>query len=112
MTNNRKNEKRQMLNFQCRQPNRTTMARTLNLALLLGHTVLDSMKETDDVQLFGGLPSMVLKIGRFGKYVQKDLESFEMWCWGRMEKINSALLLKNEVLHAVKEERTIICTIK
>jgi len=25
-----------MLNFQCRQPNRTKMARTLNLALLLG----------------------------------------------------------------------------
>jgi len=26
-----------MLNFQCRQANITTMARTLNLALLLGH---------------------------------------------------------------------------
>jgi len=29
------------LNFQCRQPNRTTMARTLNLALLLGHPIHD-----------------------------------------------------------------------
>jgi len=28
-----------MLNFQCRQPNRATMARTLNLALLLGHSI-------------------------------------------------------------------------
>ena len=30
-----------MLNFQCRQPNRTTMARTLKLALLLGHPLLE-----------------------------------------------------------------------
>jgi len=29
-----------MINFQCRQPNRTTMARTLNPAVLLGHPVL------------------------------------------------------------------------
>jgi len=29
-----------MLNFQCRQTNRTTMARTLYLALLLGHPIL------------------------------------------------------------------------
>ena len=29
-----------MLNFQCRQPNRTTMARTLNLALFLVHPIL------------------------------------------------------------------------
>jgi len=39
MTTNRKNDKWQMLNFQCRQPNRTTMARTLNLALLFGHPI-------------------------------------------------------------------------
>jgi len=37
MTTNRKNNKWQLLNFQYRQPNRTTMARTLNVALLLGH---------------------------------------------------------------------------
>jgi len=29
-----------MLNLQCREPNRTTMARTLNLALLFGHPIL------------------------------------------------------------------------
>jgi len=28
-----------MLNIQCRQPNRTTMVRTLNLALFLGHPI-------------------------------------------------------------------------
>jgi len=28
-----------MLHFQCRQPNRMTMARALNLALLLGHPI-------------------------------------------------------------------------
>jgi hypothetical protein len=39
MTVNRKNDRRQMLNFQCRQPNRTIAARTLNLALLLGHPI-------------------------------------------------------------------------
>ena len=32
-----------MLKFQCRQPNRTTMARTLNLALLLGHLYAKSL---------------------------------------------------------------------
>jgi len=31
-----------MLNFQCRQPNGTTMARTLNLALLLGYPICSS----------------------------------------------------------------------
>ena len=29
-----------MLKFQCRQPNRTTVARTLNLALFLGHPIV------------------------------------------------------------------------
>jgi len=28
-----------MLNFQCRQPNGATMARTLNLVLMLGHPI-------------------------------------------------------------------------
>jgi len=28
-----------VLNFQCHQPNRTTIARTLNLGLLLGHPI-------------------------------------------------------------------------
>jgi hypothetical protein len=41
------------------------------------------------------------------------VESFEMWCWRRMEKINWTDRVRNEkVLHRVKEERNIVHTIK
>jgi hypothetical protein len=41
------------------------------------------------------------------------LESFEMWCWRRMEKINwTDRVRKEEVLHRVKKERNIVHTIK
>jgi hypothetical protein len=40
------------------------------------------------------------------KLDQKYLESFEMWCWRRMEKISWTNRVNNEaVLHRVKEER-------
>jgi hypothetical protein len=40
-------------------------------------------------------------------------ESFEMWCWRRMEKISWTDRVRNEgVLHRVKEERNILHTIK
>jgi hypothetical protein len=43
----------------------------------------------------------------------KYLESFEMWCWRRMEKIIWTDRVRNEeVLHRVKEERNILHTIK
>ena len=42
---------------------------------------------------------------------QKYLESFEMWCWRRME-ISWTDRVRNEVLHRVKEERNIVHTIK
>jgi hypothetical protein len=49
----------------------------------------------------------------FRKVDQKYLESFEMWCWRRMEKVSWTDRVTNrEVLHSVKEERTILCTIK
>jgi hypothetical protein len=52
---------------------------------------------------------MVLKLGHFGKY----LESFEMWCWSRMEKISWTDQVRNEeVLQRVKEERNILQTIR
>jgi hypothetical protein len=39
---------------------------------------------------------------------QKHLESFEMWCWRRMEKIIWTDHVRNEeVLLRVKEQRTI-----
>jgi hypothetical protein len=40
---------------------------------------------------------------------QKHLESFEMWCWRRMEKISSIYHVRNEeVLLRVKEQRNIL----
>jgi hypothetical protein len=45
------------------------------------------------------------------KVDQKYLESFEMWCWRRME-MSWTDRVRNEVLHRVKEERNILHTIK
>jgi hypothetical protein len=40
---------------------------------------------------------------------QKHMESFEMWCWRRMEKINRIDHVRNEeVLFRVKEQRNIL----
>jgi hypothetical protein len=40
---------------------------------------------------------------------QKHVESFEMWCWRRMEKISWTDLVRNgEVLLRVKEQRNIL----
>ena len=40
---------------------------------------------------------------------QKHLESFEMWCWRRMEKISWTDHVRNEeVLRRVKEQRNIL----
>jgi len=40
---------------------------------------------------------------------QKHLESFELWCWGRMEKMNWTDHVRNEeVLLRVKEQRNIL----
>ena len=47
------------------------------------------------------------------KVDQKYLESFEIWCWRRMEKIGWTDRVRNEeVLHRVKEERNILHTVK
>jgi hypothetical protein len=47
------------------------------------------------------------------KLDRKYLESFEMWCWRRVEKISWTDRVNNEaVLHKVKEERNILHTIK
>jgi hypothetical protein len=44
---------------------------------------------------------------------QKYLESFEMWCWRRMENIIWTDRVRNEdVLHRVKEERNTLHPIK
>jgi len=44
---------------------------------------------------------------------QKHLESFEMWCWRRMEKISWIDHVRNEeVLFRVKEERNILHEIR
>ena len=54
---------------------------------------------------------MLLKLGPFGDCT-RNLRSFEMCCWTRMEKFGSIDRVKNEVLHRVKEETTILHTIK
>jgi hypothetical protein len=47
------------------------------------------------------------------KVDQKYLESFEVWCWRRMEKISWTDRVRNEeILHRVKEERNILHTIQ
>jgi hypothetical protein len=43
---------------------------------------------------------------------QKYLESFEMWCWRRMERISWTDRARNEELQTVKEDRNILQTIK
>jgi len=39
---------------------------------------------------------------------QKHLESYEMWCWRRMEKISWTDHVRNEVLFRVMEQRNIL----
>ena len=47
------------------------------------------------------------------KLDQKYLDSFEMWCWRTMERINWTVRVKNEeVLQRVGEDRNILNTIK
>jgi hypothetical protein len=41
------------------------------------------------------------------KVDQKSLESFEMWCWSRIEKIHGTDRVRKEVLQGVKEGRNI-----
>jgi hypothetical protein len=44
------------------------------------------------------------------KVDQKYLESFEVWCWRRMEISWTDRVRNEEVLHRVKEERNILHT--
>ena len=39
---------------------------------------------------------------------QKQLGSYEMWCWRRMEKINWTDRVRNEMIQRVKGERNIV----
>jgi hypothetical protein len=55
---------------------------------------------------------MVLKTRMLQAAYQKYLESFEMWCWRRMEKISWTDHMRNEeVLLRVKEQRNILLEI-
>jgi len=46
------------------------------------------------------------------KWTDMRLESFEMWCWRRMEKISRTDRVRNEeVLHKVKEKGNILPSI-
>jgi hypothetical protein len=58
------------------------------------------------IALYGAETWTLLKVD------QKYLESFEMWCWRRMEKIGWSDRVNNEVLHRVNEGSNILHTIK
>ena len=52
---------------------------------------------------------MVLKLGTLQAADEKYLESSEMWCWRRMEKISWTDHVRNEeVLLRVNEQRNIL----
>jgi hypothetical protein len=48
---------------------------------------------------------MVLELGQLRKVVEKYLESFEMWCWRRMEKISWTDHVRSEEVLLDKESR-------
>jgi hypothetical protein len=55
---------------------------------------------------------MVPKLGTFRKVDQKYLESFEVWCWRRMEKISWTDHVRNEeILYRINKGRNILHTI-
>jgi hypothetical protein len=59
------------------------------------------------IALYGAETWTLQKVG------QKDLESFKMWCWRRMDKISWMNNVRSEdVLPSAKEERNIIDTTK
>jgi hypothetical protein len=55
---------------------------------------------------FYGVESYTLR-----KVDEKYLDSFEMWCWIKTEKIHWTNRVKSEALHRVKEKRNILKTI-
>jgi hypothetical protein len=62
---------------------------------------------------FWSITSYGAEIWTLCKVDQKYLESFEMWCWRRVEKISWTDRVRNEeALHRVKVESNIIHTIK
>jgi hypothetical protein len=63
--------------------------------------------------LFSNMILFILKTFMVLKLVdQKHLESFEMWCGRRMEKISRTDHVRNEVLLRVKEQRNILHEIR
>jgi hypothetical protein len=59
------------------------------------------------IALYGGETWTLRKLD------QKYLESFEMWCWRRIDKISWTDRVNNEaVLHRVKKERNILHKIR
>ena len=56
---------------------------------------------------------MVLKLGTFRKVDHKYLESSEMWCWRRKEKIKMIDRVRKaevRILHRVKDEKSTLHT--
>jgi hypothetical protein len=67
----------------------------------------------NDLRRHVGIALYGVETWTLSKVDQKYLESFEMLCWRRMEKISWTDHVRNkEVLHRVNEERNIVHTIK
>ena len=66
-----------------------------------------NVKETNEIlQLYGA------ETGTLRKTDQEHLESFEIWFYWRMEKISWTDHVKDEILHRIKDERSILNKIK
>jgi hypothetical protein len=55
---------------------------------------------------------MVLKLETFRNVDDKHLESFEVWCWRRMEKVIRTDLVRDEASHRIKKEKNIQQTVQ
>jgi len=56
---------------------------------------------------------VLLKLEHLGMYYQKYLNTFEMWCWMKLEKITWTDRVKNEaVLREVKVQNNVLHTIE
>jgi hypothetical protein len=54
----------------------------------------------------------VLKLWTLKKVDQKNLETFQMWCWRRMDKISWTENVRSKALQSGKKERNILYTIQ
>ena len=89
------------------------------LLLSIIYLLRDETKRRDDIWISPASQSKFSEFILFRYFAslravdQKHLESFEMWCWRRMEKISWTDHVRNkDILHRVKEQRNILHEIR